>query len=404
MVTTINATNSIFSAGESIAFTAADTLNVLSDGFLASQNSYGAVFRGNNTPNFRFYSADIDGSIYSAKASGIALVDSYGHLDLTVGAGGVVFGYVTGVALYSGAYIINGGSILGGSISPGNARSSSAIASNLFSTVTIENHNLISCSEGAAIRFWELASGVHVINNSGTIDGYFAIYDQSTGNNSNEYVTNTGLIKGTLYMGNGNDEITTTGGEIRGPVYLQNGNDKYTGGSFGDGVSGGDGTDTLNGGGGNDWLSGDSGADTLIGGAGADLLTANHGNGMDDGFRDKFVYSATSQSFGAASTRDTIVDIVTKAEETVAGTSDLIDLSAIDANTLLAGNQAFTFLAAPGAAYTGVAGQIKWSRTDLAGTFNDFTMVYADTNGDGASDFAIKINGLETLQRWDFVL
>lgn len=404
MVTTINATNSIFSVGEAIAFTAPETLNVLSDGFLASQTAASVVFRGTNVPTFRLYTADIAGSVYGAKLHGVALYDSYGSLDLHVDWGGMVFGYNAGVALYSSAYITNDGSILGGSISPGNARSSSAIASNLFSTVTIENHNLISCAEGAAIRFWELASGSHVINNSGTIEGYFAIYDQSTGNDSNEYVTNTGLIKGVLYMGNGNDQITTTGGEIRGPVFLQNGIDTYTGGSFADSVSGGAGTDTLAGGGGIDYLGGDSGADTMNGGAGADLLSANDGNGVNDGFRDQFIYRSISESGVTATTRDTINDMVTMAEETVAGTSDLINLSAIDANTLVAGDQAFSVLATNGAAYTGVAGQIKWIRVDLAGTINDHTLIYGDTNGDRSSDFSIKLAGLETLQRWDFVI
>ena len=57
------------------------------------------------------------------------------------------------------------------------------------------------------------------------------------------------------------------------------------------------------------------------------------------------------------------------------------DMSVIDANTGLAGDQAFAFIGA--AAFSGVAGQL---RAQVGG---GATVVSGDLNGDSAADFAI---------------
>jgi VCBS repeat-containing protein len=71
-------------------------------------------------------------------------------------------------------------------------------------------------------------------------------------------------------------------------------------------------------------LTGGAGADLIAGGGGADVLAGGLG-------ADTFVFTATSDS--APTARDVILDF---------GTGDKIDLSGIDANTGLAGDQAFT--------------------------------------------------------------
>jgi serralysin len=76
--------------------------------------------------------------------------------------------------------------------------------------------------------------------------------------------------------------------------------------------------DTLNGGAGAHTNSGDVGNDTLVGGSGADILTG----GLD---ADIFVFSALADS--GTGTPDLVTDFVH-------GT-DIIDLSAIDANTCI---------------------------------------------------------------------
>ena len=69
-----------------------------------------------------------------------------------------------------------------------------------------------------------------------------------------------------------------------------------------------------------------------------------------------------------------------------------------------AGNGKFAFLAAKGAPFTGVHGQVHWFQQNLAGTANDKTIVEGDINGDKHADFAIELKGLIALSAGDFVL
>jgi serralysin len=82
--------------------------------------------------------------------------------------------------------------------------------------------------------------------------------------------------------------------------------------------------------------------------------------------------------------RDTIKDFVRGI--------DHIDLRSIDANTKVAGNQAFSFIGR--SAFTGGAGQLKFASGVLSG----------DVNGDKIADFAVNVTGLTTLYKTDFYL
>jgi Ca2+-binding RTX toxin-like protein len=90
------------------------------------------------------------------------------------------------------------------------------------------------------------------------------------------------------------------------------------------------GNDTLNGLGGNDSLDGGSGNDMLVGGAGVDVLIGGTG-------ADRFDFNLVTESTSSA--RDTIKGF----DGAGVAVGDLIDLSGIDANTTLAGNQLFGF-------------------------------------------------------------
>ena len=180
----------------------------------------------------------------------------------------------------------------------------------------------------------------------------------------------------------GNDILSGKGGyDI---LYGGDGNDTLDGGANGDDLYGGAGNDTLIGGSTNsDGLYGEAGNDILIGGGGADVLVGGTG-------ADTFAYMAKGDFGGTAlGTREQINDF-SPAER------DKIDLSAIDASTKVAGDQAFTFIG--GAAFHTVAGELRF---EVSGAF---ITVQGDLNGDGVVDIAFDLNGVSSVVAADFVL
>jgi VCBS repeat-containing protein len=208
-----------------------------------------------------------------------------------------------------------------------------------------------------------------------TVSDVFAINVSAGGTPPITGTNGSNFLNGTA----GNDVINALDGNDF--VFGNNGNDIIDGGSGSDLLSGGAGDDTLigglgddfllggagldllNGGSGNDQLSGGNGADILNGGAGFDRLDGGSGG-------DIFVFSATTESV-VGGNRDRILDFTRG--------SDRIDLSAIDANTLLAGDQTFSFIGS--GAFTGAAGQLRYAGGVLSG----------DVNGNGTADFEIGI-------------
>ena len=131
------------------------------------------------------------------------------------------------------------------------------------------------------------------------------------------------------------------------------------------------GTNLLRGLGGRDSLMGGAGADTLVGGPGADTLT---GGAQGDLFR----LDAALDSLPEAA------DLVTDFRF---AEGDRVDLRGIDANRLLAGDQAFVWIG--GAAFAGgAAGAGQW-RVVAAGP--GVWRGEGDTDGDGDADLAIEI-------------
>jgi len=185
--------------------------------------------------------------------------------------------------------------------------------------------------------------------------------DNLSGDAGND-VLSGGVGNDTLDGGTGNDKLA-------GGV----GNDTLTGDDGNDALAGGTGTDTLDGGAGNDKLSGGAGKDVMIGGLGADSFV----------FADGDFASATRK--GA----DIIADF-SHAQ------GDHIDLSAVDANTALDGDQAFSFIGSTD--FTHTAGELRTL------VIKDHTFVAGDTNGDGTADFVIRLDHVSTLDASDFVL
>ena len=133
----------------------------------------------------------------------------------------------------------------------------------------------------------------------------------------------------------------------------------------------------------NDILNGGTGNDVLTGGVGKDTMTGAAGT-------DDFDFNAVAEMGKTATTRDVITDFT--------HLSDDIDLFTIDASTAAAGNNAFAFLAAKGAAFTGAAGQLRWFESGAT------TIVEGTVNADKVADFQIQLTGLKTLTVADFVL
>jgi Ca2+-binding RTX toxin-like protein len=168
-------------------------------------------------------------------------------------------------------------------------------------------------------------------------------------------------------------------------------NDRMFGEDGDDALYGLEGNDLLDGGAGVDIIVGGLGTDTILGGAGADwmALGLNTAGTAGDGAADIVRFLAPSESTLTA--MDAVVNFETGL--------DRLDLSAIDANTTLAGDQAFTL----GALAAGQAGRLQI--TTPAG--QGWTLVQADVDGDGAADLTVIVygaTGQAMLTAGDFVL
>jgi len=102
---------------------------------------------------------------------------------------------------------------------------------------------------------------------------------------------------------------------------------------------------------------------------------------------DTFLYKNVSDSRGSAA--DSITDFESL-------DNDVIDLSAIDANTGAGGNQAFSFIGTNG--FSGHAGELRFQ---VAGVL---TEVQGDVNGDGTADLRIVLADPIQLSADDFFL
>ena len=169
-------------------------------------------------------------------------------------------------------------------------------------------------------------------------------------------------------LGDGLETLTLTGSaSING-----------TGNALANSLTGNTGNNLLDGGDGNDTLSGGTGDDTLTGGAGRDVMNGGAGS-------DLFVFNSLTDSGLTSTTRDSISSFVSGV--------DRLDLSALDADSASAGDQAFSGLISGSQAFT-AAGQLKL----VAG------VLYANTDADAEAEFSVALAGVSTLAMSDFVL
>lgn len=131
---------------------------------------------------------------------------------------------------------------------------------------------------------------------------------------------------------------------------------------------GGSGADTILGNEFANTIRGNAGNDRIDGGGGADLLYGGSGS-------DTFLFDALTDS--APNAIDRILDFTSG--------SDRIDLSAIDANAGVSGDQAFTRVSA----FSGAIGQAVFAYNSAT----NVTSVSLDVNGDRVADMVFQVNG-----------
>ncbi|WP_395679221.1 S8 family serine peptidase [Inquilinus sp.] len=188
--------------------------------------------------------------------------------------------------------------------------------------------------------------------------------DGGAGTDTVSYLNGTGgvlvnLVSGAGSAGTAQGDILTSIENLTG----SQGNDALVGNTY---------ANALRGWNGNDVLTGAGGQDTLTGGAGID----------------RFVYGSAAQSpVGAGS------DLITDFSH---AQGDRIDLSSIDADGITAGNQAFSFIGS--ALFGHHAGELRF------GQAGGVTTIAGDLNGDGVSDFQIRLTGAIALVAADFLL
>ncbi|MEH1831024.1 MAG: hypothetical protein V7L29_02820 [Nostoc sp.] len=205
-------------------------------------------------------------------------------------------------------------------------------------------------------------------------DGYFSLVTIN-GFGGDDIISGQDIFTSyEVFGGAGNDFIV--GGAYKDVLI----GDDFSGGVGGnDYLAGGNGDDALYGFGGNDTLDGGAGPDKLVGDVGTDQLIGGAGN-------DVFLFFSVSDSQPGLS-RDIIKDFVGNGNLP----GDIIDISNIDANTNIAGDQAFTYIGS--GAFT-APGQIRYSGGILQG----------NTDSNLAANFEIKLEGSPLLVASDIIV
>lgn len=191
---------------------------------------------------------------------------------------------------------------------------------------------------------------------------------------------NTGKVVGTdgpdsILGTDGNDLLIGKGGDDT----LDGGqsDDIIRGGAGNDLLIGGDGNDSLEGNGGNDVLQGGDGNDTLNGGNGNDTIEGGLGQDHMIGYKGEETYVFSNISDSSVDNPDAILSAHIN--------DDVIDLSAIDANIIETGDQAFALVQE----FTEQAGQLKIVFDADRGV----TEILGDVDGDGVADFEVDLAG-----------
>ncbi|MBB6469917.1 Ca2+-binding RTX toxin-like protein [Aminobacter lissarensis] len=267
----------------------------------------------------------------------------------------------------------------GNQVFEGGVDSSWLAGSKQFNQQYTSSYNYLAYIQGKSDTSLESGAGTSTDTDKGTgtdtgADGLAGSVEKLvlTGNGGRDH-----LVGGTgddqLYGQRGNDSLE--GGSGNDTLYGGLGTDVLNGNDGADTLHGEAGNDTLKGGAGNDRLNGGAGKDTLEGMEGLDVLTGGQGN-------DVFLFRSTIE------TANNLPDVITDFEHGI----DRVNLSLIDANLRVQGDQAFSFIG--DRQFSGKAGELHFVNHVLSG----------DVDGDKVADFGIQIEGSSVLTTVDFVI
>lgn len=164
---------------------------------------------------------------------------------------------------------------------------------------------------------------------------------------------------------NGTGDLSMFGNESGNILIGNSGNNR---------LGGLEGNDELHGQAGADELFGFYGDDRLYGGDGDDWLLGYHGSDLLEGGAGNDIFAFWEDFDSLPGAYDTITDF-----QSAVGPSDVIDLSVIDPDRSLEGDQAFVWSDGP-AAFS------VWYAWD-----GDIVIISADTNGDDVADFTLHV-------------
>jgi Ca2+-binding RTX toxin-like protein len=232
------------------------------------------------------------------------------------------------------------------------------------------DHDILNGGGGSDVLYGGLGNDTFYVESGSDTVVELIAEGTDTVNTTLTVYTLSDHVENVAFWGAGDPALQFTGSNV-GNIILGRGGDDI--------LSGVGGSDELFGEGGNDLLYGGSGDDLLVGGAGSDVLS---GGGGGDLFR------IGPGDSGTGAMADVIADFVNHI--------DKVDLRDWDANTALAGDQAFSFIGT--AAFSGTAGELRYlfDGTD--------TRVQGDFTGDGVADFEIVFTGSVTLFGTDFYM
>jgi Ca2+-binding RTX toxin-like protein len=215
--------------------------------------------------------------------------------------------------------------------------------------------NLLEGGEGADLLVG--GAGDDVLNGGAGADTMIG------GTGADRYLVDSVADRVIERAGGGTDTVVTSlgvytlGGQVENLVLTASSAQLGIGNALANQLVGSAANNTLEGGGGNDVLRSGGGTDVLWGGAGFD----------------RFAFDGANLDGGSTALADLDRSL-----------RERMDVSRVDANTLTSADDAFAFIGT--AAFTGVAGQLRWEDNGTGAT------VLGDTNGDGAADLTILLS------------